>query len=179
MKKFFFFLSLFFCIYFFADGQSFVNISSGISYDINNTNQSFYHIPVSVQWKPSSNPHGIFFFELDEDIPLTAKSTVNAYTANPALPQEVTLQENIRAYIFTESIGFRIFLHKDKKLNSFYLNILPFGISSQSFKVNYKNYDHKNYEVLNPDVNLKKTGVVASMSAVYNFHNSLLFMLHL
>ena len=178
MKKFFFFLHLFLCIYFFANAQSFVNISSGVSRDINNINESFYHIPVSVQWKPSLNPRGTFFFELDEDIPLTAKSTGNAYSLNPSLPQEVTLQENIRGYIFTASIGFRILLHKDKKLNSIYLNLLPFGISTQSFKVNYINYDDKNYEILNPDVNLKRTGVVVSMSAVYNFHNNLMLMLH-
>ncbi|HSZ86245.1 MAG TPA: hypothetical protein VK787_09455 [Puia sp.] len=179
MKKLFFFLSLFSCIYFFANAQSFLNISSGISYDINNASKSFYHVPVSVQWKPSSNPRGAFFFELDEDIPFTTKSTGNAYTLNPFLPQEVTLQESIRGYIFAASIGFRVYLHKDKKLNSLYLNILPFGISTQSFKVNYKNYDDKNYEILNPDVNLKRTGVVVSMSAVYNFHNNLMLMLHL
>src|SRR5580698_3032757 len=139
MKKFFFFFfHLFFCTYFFsANAQSFVNISTGISYDINNTSKSFYHVPVSVQWKPSSNPNGTFFFELDEYIPLTAKSTANAYTLNLALPQEVTLQESIRGYIFAASIGFRVYLHKNKKLNSLYLNILPFGISTQSFKVNY------------------------------------------
>jgi hypothetical protein len=180
MKKFFFFFfHLFLCTYFFsANAQSFINISGGISYDINNINESFYHIPVSVQWKPSSNPRGVFFFELDEDIPFAAKGTGNAYTVNPSLPQQVTLQENIRAYIFTASIGFRIHLYSDEKLNSIYLNILPIGISTQSFKVNYKNYDDKNYEILDPDVNLKRTGVVASVSVVYIFHNNLLLMLH-
>jgi hypothetical protein len=181
MKKFYFLLQFFLCAHFFTpvNAQSSINISSGISRDLNNTNRSFYQIPVSVQWKPSADEYGIFFFELDEDIPLTTNSTANAYTLNASLPQQVTLQENLHAYIFTASIGFRILLHKDKKLNTIYLNVLPFGISHQSFKVNYKNYDDKNYEILDPDVNLKRTGLVASMSAVYNFHNSLFFMLHL
>src|SRR5579862_1431153 len=173
-----FLLPFFLCTYYFARPQSSVNISSGISRDVNNTSKSFYHIPVSFQWKPSSNPHGIFFFELDEDIPFVARGAGNAYTLNPALPQEMILQVMIRAYIFTASIGFRIHLYSDKKLNNIYINLLPFGISTQHFKIEYKNYDNKNYEILDPDVNLKRTSVVMSMSAVYNFHNHLMLMFH-
>jgi hypothetical protein len=150
--------------------QSSLSLSTGVSVDMNNTNQSFYHIPISFQWKPSSREKAPFFLEFDYDVPLTTKSKGNAYTLNPSLPSEVMLQESIRAYIFTASIGFRIHLYSTKKNNSFYLNLLPLGISNQNYKVTYKNYDKENYEVLNPDVNLNMGGLVMSMAAVYYFH---------
>lgn len=150
--------------------QSSLSVSSGISKDLNNPGYSFYGIPVSVQWKPSKKERAAFFLEANYDFVFAGKSSGNAYTLNPALPQEVILAENIRVSLLTFSVGFHIHLYTNKKNNSFYLNLLPVGISTQSFKVNYKNYDKENYEVMNPDVNTAATGLVMSMAAVYNFH---------
>jgi len=164
-----------------GDAQSFVSLSTGISKDINNESRSFYHIPISLQWKPFSGPGSPLFFEFDYDIPFTCKSAGNAYTLNPSLPEKVTLQENIHPYIFTTSIGFRIHLYTNKKNNSFYLNLLS-GFCNQNFKVEYKNYDKVNYEVLNPDINRNAVKLVLSIAAVYNFHKrkqDMLLMLHL
>jgi len=138
------------------EAQSFVSLSTGISMDLNNANHSFYHVPVTLQWKPFKQRHSPFFLEFCYDIPITAKGTGNAFTLNPELPKEVMLQENIRASIFTASIGFRVHLYTNKNNNSFYLNLLPFGVCAQNFVVSYKKYDKQNYEVLNPDVNLKQ-----------------------
>jgi len=165
-----------------GNAQSFISLSTGISANINKPNQSFYHIPLSLQWKPSPKENNPFFVEFDYGIPFIAKSSGNAYTLNPSLPAAVNLEETICPNIFTVSIGFRIFLYTNKKNNSFYLNLLPFGISNQNFKVTYKNYDKENYEVLNPDVNKDLTGFVASVAAVYNFHKGkqdMMIMLHL
>lgn len=160
--------------------QSAISLSTGISMDLNNSNKTFYHIPVSLQWMPFSNPKNPLFFEFDYAIPLASERNANAYTLNPSLPQEVTLQENIRAYLFSISLGFKIHLYTNKRNNSFYLNLLT-GVCSQNFKVDYKNYDKSNYEVLNPDVNLNKGGMVASIAGVYNFHKrkqDMFLMLH-
>src|ERR1017187_636750 len=133
--------NLFFCIFFCfvllsvsSNAQSSVSLSTGISKDLNNTNKSFYHIPVSLQLKPFKNERSPVFFEFNYAIPFTRKSTGNAYTLNPSLPAEVTLIKNIRPNIFTASIGFRMRLYTNGKNNSFSLNLLP-GLCIQSFKV--------------------------------------------
>ena len=161
--------------------QTFVSLSTGISTDMNNHLNAFHHVPVSLIWKPFPAKRSPFFLELDYDIPFAHKGNDKAYTLNPTLPEEVTLQKNIKSYIFTVSIGLRIHLYTSKKNNSFYLNLVPFGIGNQNFKVVYKNYDKENYEVLNPDVNVNNVGAVMSMAIVYNFHKrkqDMLLMLH-
>lgn len=175
-------LSIFILFSFSTKAQSSFSLSTGISSDLNNAHHSFYHIPFSLQWKPSPRKRAAFFVEFDYDFPFTTKSTGQAYTLNPSLPKEVKLQETIRPYIFSASIGFRIHLYTNKKNNSFYLNLLPFGVSFQNIKVAYKNFDKENYEILNPDFNLNRGGFVESMAAVYNFHNrkqDMKLMLHL
>jgi hypothetical protein len=133
-------------------------------------------------WKPLKDKNSPVFLELDYDLPLGSKSTGNAYTLNPALPQKVTLQEKIRPYVFTASVGFQIHVLTTKKNNAFFLNVVPLAFSQQTIKVSYKNYDTKNYEVLNPDVNSDAGGLVMSMAPVYYFHKAkqdMMLMLHL
>jgi hypothetical protein len=168
--------------------QPSLTFATGISINTNagSTSETFNHIPITLQWKPSASPQSPFFIKLDYDLPISGSSTGYAYTLNPSLPQEVTLQENVRPYIFTASIGFHIHLYTAKNKNVLYLDLLPFGICNQNFKVNYKNYDKTNYNILNPDINLNKTNYVASIGATYRIPlqklkdgNNLLVMLHL
>jgi len=155
-----------------TNAQSFLSLSTGISSDLNNAHHSFYHIPFSLQWKPSPGEKAAFLVEFNYDFPFTTKSTGQAYTLNPSLPKEVTLQETIRPYIFSVNIGFRVHLYTNKRNNSFYINLLPLGVSAQYFKANYKNFDKKNYDILNPDVNLNRGGIVTSVAAEYDFHKT-------
>jgi hypothetical protein len=152
--------------------QSSISLSTGISSDLNNAHHSFYHIPFSLQWKPSTRKRAAFFVEFDYDFPVSTKSSGQAYTLNPSLPKEVTLKETVHPYIFSASIGFKIHIYTNKKNNSFYLNLLPIGYSFQNIKVSYKNFDKENYEILNPDVSLKRGGFVNAFEAEYNFHNT-------
>lgn len=164
-----------------ANAQSAISLSTGISTDINNS-PSFYQIPFSLIWKPFRNIKSPVFFEFDYGLPLGSKSNGDAYTLNPDLSQKVTLQEKIKPYIFTASFGFRIHLSTSKKNNAFFLNVVPFAICNQNIKVSYKNYDTKNYEVLNPDVNSNEGGFVMSVAPVYYFHKTkqdMMLMLHL
>lgn len=155
-----------------VQAQSFLSFSTGISKDLNNENHNFYYIPVTIQWKPFPRKRSPLFFDLDYNIPFIVKSTGHAYTLNPSLSQEVTLRETIRASMFTVSMGFRIHIFTDKQNNSFYLKLIPFGLSFQNFKVKYKNFDKENYEILNADDNLNSGGLTASMEAEYNFHKT-------
>jgi len=120
---------------------------------------------------------------VDYDIPVSGETTANAYTLNPSLPAEMALQEDIRPYIFTISLGWRVYLFSTKNKNSFYLDLLPISICNQDFKVSYKNYDKTNYDILNPDVNLNNTGLVMSGGVVYKVllkknKDNLVVMLH-
>lgn len=161
-----------------ATSQSFAALSTGFSSDLNNK-RPFYHIPIAFRIEPFERSG--FFIEANYGIPLTRKSTANAYTTNPALVEHVILAETVRPNLFTVTLGGEIHLYTTKKNNSFYLD-LSAGISSQHFKVNYKNYDKVNYEVLNPDVNTDSSGLVVSIAIVYNFHErkqDIFLMLHL
>ncbi len=184
MKRVFIFISCFFLMSAFSDqsdAQSSISLSTGISTDLNNSGKTFYHIPVSLQWKPFADKKAPLFLEFEYDIPFANKRTGDAFTLNPGMPEKVTLFEKISPYIITVAVGFRIHLFTSKKNNSFYLNLLPVGISSQNFKVSYKNYDKENYEIANPDVNSHPDGFVMSMAAVYNFHKTkqdMMLMLH-
>jgi len=185
------FLTLLICSNFYIialEAQSSLIFAAGISTNTNdgNTSETFNHIPFTLLWKPSSSLVSPFFIKLDYDFPISGAGTGNAYTLNPSLPQEVTLQETVRPYIFTASIGFHIHLFTAKNKNALYLDLLPFGICNQDFKVSYKNYDKTNYDILNPDINLNRTNYVASIGATYSISlqkirdgDNLLIMLHL
>ncbi len=152
-----------------TNAQSFLSFSTGISTDVNQNHNSFYHVPISIQWKPGNRPNSPFLFGLDYGIPLITKGSGDAYTLNPQLPEKVSLTEDIRASIFTISVGFQIHLISNKKNNTLYLDLFPLAISSQRYKVTYKNYDKENYEVMNPDLNRKTGGLAMAMAFVYYF----------
>jgi len=154
-----------------AKAQSAISLSTGVSSDLNNSNKTFYHIPVSLQWSPFSSPKNPLFFEFDYGIPLVNEKKANAYTQNPSLPEEVTLQQNTHAIFFAASMGVKAYLFSIQQKSSFYLSLMA-GFCHQNFKVIYKNYDNANYEVLNPDVDLKKDGMVLSMAVSYYFNKS-------
>lgn len=161
--------------------QSSISLSTGISTDLNNS-QSFYQVPFSLIWKPFKDKKVPFFLEIDYALPLGSKSTGDAYTLNPSMPQKVILKETIKPYIFTASLGFSIHLFSTKKSNTFYLNVSPFAICNQTINVSYKDYDKANYEVMNPDVNSKEVGLVMFFAPVYYFHTGkqdMMLMLHL
>jgi hypothetical protein len=158
--------------------QSYLGLSTGIAKDVNNNhNETFYHVPITLQWKPFWSHYNPFMMELNYDIPFSGNHTANAYTLNPSLPGSVQLQEQIRPYIFTASIGmgWRAIVNKDKN-DILYFNVMT-GICNQYFSVNYKHYDKANYEVLNPDVSSNLTSLVFIGEVEYKFHNNMILML--
>jgi hypothetical protein len=159
-----------------ASSQSYVAFSSGFSIDLNNK-KTFYHLPVILRMKPFKKSG--FFIEGNYGILFSRQGAADAYTTNPALPEHVVLTETVLPHLFTISLGGEIHLYTNKKSkNSIYLDIAA-GVSSQHFRVNYKNYDKLNYEVLNPDLSTDSSGLVLSIAGVYNFHKQNMFlMLH-
>ena len=178
---FIFFILIFSLLTFKVSAQSSISISTGISKDINNS-ISFYQLPFSILWKPSKRKNAPLFLELDYAFPFKSKSSGEAFSLNPALPQKIILQEKIMPYTFTFSMGFRVHLFTTKSNNALYLNVSPLGICNQNIKVSYKNDDKENYDILNPDVNSNESGLVMSLSPVYYFHKEkqdIMIMLHL
>lgn len=155
-----------------ANAQSFFSFSTGISTDINHNRKSFYQVPVSVQWKPGNTRRSPLIFEFDYGIPLITKGSGEAYTLNPQSPEKVTLTESIRASIFTISVGFQINLLQNEKKDRLWLDLFPIALSSQHYKINYKNYDKENYEVLNRDLNRNTGGLAMATALIYNFHKN-------
>ncbi len=164
----------------YTKAQSSIAFSTGISTDLNNSNPSFYHVPLAVRIKPFKRSR--FFIEGNYGLPFSRKTNAEAYTSNPGLPAHVTLQEVLKPGIFTVNIGGEINLYTNRKSNnSIYLD-LTIGVSSQHFNVSYKNYDKRNYEVLNPDVSADSSGLEVGIAVVYNFHKSkpdMFVMLHI
>jgi hypothetical protein len=174
-------LTILFCCILFSlsiSAQSYLSLSTGIAKDVNdNHNETFYHIPVTLQWKPFWSHYNPFMMELNYDIPFTGSNTATAYTLNPSLPASVQLQEQVRPYVFTASIGMGwcTIINKERN-NILYLNVMT-GVCNQHFNVNYKHYDKVNYEILNPDVNSNLTSLVLVGELAYKFHNNMIIRL--
>ena len=149
-----------------ANAQSLIAVSTGISTDLSNP-KPFYMIPVTLRWEPGK--HSGFFIEAIQGICFTRLTEANAYTAISQLPEHVVLTEAINLNNLSIGVGGAIVLYTNKKNNRFTLN-LSTGICSEQFKVKYRNYDTANYEVLNPDVNTRFSGLYASVAGIYNFH---------
>src|SRR5665213_375575 len=149
-----------------ANAQSLIAVSTGISTDLSNP-KPFYMIPVTLRWEPGK--HSGFFIEAIQGICFTRLTEANAYTAISQLPEHVELTEAINLNNLSIGIGGAIILYTNKKNNRFTLN-LSTGICTEQFKIKYRNYETANYEVLNPDVNTRFSGLYASVAGIYNFH---------
>jgi hypothetical protein len=150
-----------------ANAQSVIAISAGVSTDLNNE-KPFYSVPVTLRWEPFKR--SAFFIEATQAFGLNRLADADAYTTSPQLPQQVSLAEAIHANSLSIGTGAAIILYT-KKNNRFTLN-LSAGFCSEEFTVIYRNYDKANYEVLNPDVSEKMSGLYVSAAGVYNFHKT-------
>ena len=156
-------------IIFFASqlkAQSIVALSTGISADLKNK-KPFYAIPITFRWEPFERSG--FFIEATQSFGFNRLANADAYTTSPQLPEHVSLTEAININSRSIGIGGAIVLYTNKKNNRFTLN-LSIGICTEKFKVTYRNYDNENYEVVNPDVGDKRSGLYVSAAGVYNFH---------
>lgn len=143
-----------------------ISISTGLAPDANNPGNAFWFIPAEFQWRPLSD--GIFSFVMDYDFGLHKKSTGEAYTTNPSLPGHVQLNERLRTNLLTFGLSFNIKLFQTQNKNLAELSIMP-GYSIQQFRASYKNFDQKNYEILNQDVNRNSNGFVMAFGLRYHF----------
>jgi len=149
-----------------VSAQSFIALSSGISADLNNE-RPFFGIPITLRWQPFK--HSAFFIEAIQDIGFNRLSKSDAYTANPDLSEHVVLTEEVKHTSFLIGVGGAIVLYTNKRNNQITVD-LSTGICSESYTVDFRNYDKVNYEVLNPDVTKPISGLYASIAMIYNFH---------
>jgi len=149
-----------------VSAQSFIALSSGISADLNNE-RPFFGIPITLRWQPFK--HSAFFIEAIQDIGFNRLSKSDAYTANPDLSEHVVLTEEVKHTSFLIGVGGAIVLYTNKRNNQITVD-LSTGICSESYTVDFRNYDKVNYEVLNPDVTKPMSGLYASIAMIYNFH---------
>ena len=155
-----------------VSAQSFIALSSGISTDINNERPflwpQFMKHAVAIISMPFSWEGTAFFIEAIQDIGFNRLSKSDAYTANPDLSENVVLTEEVKHTSFLIGIGGAIVLYTNKRNNQITVDVSK-GICSESYTVDFRNYDKVNYEVLNPDVTNPISGLYASIAMIYNF----------
>lgn len=155
-----------------------ISISTGIAPDANNAGNTFWFVPVKLQWHPFLDEK--FSFVMDYDFGLSKKSTGEAYTTNPSLPGHVQLNERLRTNLLTfgASVAIKLFRAKKNK-NLAELSLMPLGYSFQPFKASYKNFDQENYEILNQDVKRNSDGFVMAFGLRYHFDKNKIISINL
>ena len=173
MRRFIFLLVTIFLLTQRASSQSFVALSTGISTDLNNS-KPFLMVPLTLRWEPFKR--SAFFVEVIKPLVFSRNQNSDAYTTNPQLAEHEVLTETIKLHTYSFGIGGAFVVYTTKKDNVFSMN-LSWGYCEEKFIVNYKNYDTKNYEVLNPDVSEDFEGLYAAASALYTFDKKKTFIM--
>lgn len=124
-------------------------------------------VPLTCRWEPFKR--SAFFIEAIKPLVFPRLQKGDAYTTSPQLSEHVVLTEAINLKTFSIGFGGAFEVYTNKKKNQFTLN-LSSGYCSEKFIVHYRQYDNKNYEVLNPDVSESFTGLYASVAGLYTFH---------
>jgi hypothetical protein len=153
------------------------SIATGISIDVNN-NGKFKQIPFSFQWMPGKSSKSRFFIKTEIAFPLKNISYDSAYTLSGNLPHAITERKEITCNWFTIDCGVRFYIPVDKKEQSLFIDWEIIGVTSQIFKVKYSGDNGNNYEVLNPDVNLYRGGLIAGIGFGY-IKNSFVIQSHI
>lgn len=146
--------------------QHILGFSTGLATDLNNK-KPFYTIPLSLRWEPFKRSS--LFIETIVGVGFPRKDNADAYTTNPDIPEHVVLIETKRLNSLSIGVGGVIPLYTNKKNNRISL-LLSLGGGTEYFRIDYKNYDNVNYEVLNPDVDINISGMYVSTAAMYSFH---------
>ena len=151
-------------------------VGAGLATDINNPDKSFNFIPLEIQWYPFEK--ATLSLMCNYDLGLNAHSTGDAYTLSPQSPAHVTLRENYRMNLLTIGLSLNMGLYTAANHNKVYLFFVPLAFCFQSFKASYKNYDNKNYEILDPDVSKKYDGMVMMYGLQYHFNGNKQLAVH-
>lgn len=135
-----------------------LGLSTGISIDANNHGRN-KQVPLSLQWIPQQWTNVAIVARLDAALPLGYSREVTAYTLQSGLSPSAPVRETIRNSWMALSIGARLSFPLRNNGRYLFADFIPAGIGTQRFKVNFKNYNRDDYEILNPDTDQKKTGV--------------------
>jgi hypothetical protein len=167
-----------------CQAQPAITVASGFSinaYKKKGSTANFNHVPLSVQWSPFGFKN-VLLVKFDYFIPFSNSAIDPAYTLNPNLPPEIKVKKSLRAHMFDLNVGARLPIHRYKGKYNFYTDVLLTAVSHQNIKVSYADYDQSNYEILNPDLSLRKTSISLSTGFVYKYslenNSNLLCMLH-
>lgn len=153
------------------------SIATGIAIDVNN-NSKFKQIPISFQWMPGKSSKSRFFVKTDIALPLKNISYDSAYTLSGNRPHAIRERKEITCTWFTIDCGVRFFIPVEKNEQSLFIDWEIIGITSQSFKVKYNGDNGNHYEVLNPDVDLDRGGLIAGIGIGY-IKNSFIIQSHI
>lgn len=152
-------------------------MSTGLAFDLNNSG-SFKQIPLSLQWMiPARLNKSSFVFKADFSFPVGGRGKDSAFTLASGLPPAIAVDKTTRNTSWSFLIGYRFVFNTSLEKNRFFIDFLPIGLSFQSFKISYKNFNKSDYEVINPDVDMKRRGLVGCLGVGYIL-NDLVFQVH-
>ncbi|RYY54601.1 MAG: hypothetical protein EOO09_13740 [Chitinophagaceae bacterium] len=135
-------------------------ISTGISFDVNNRFGA-RQVPLSLVLVSPFNTDLSLLVKADGALPVSGRRDAEAYTLQSGFNPSVRLNETIRTTWLGLSLGLRFGLKHFSGRNYLFADMIPLGLGSQSVKVKYEGYDNVNYEVLNPDNDLRRVGYFA------------------
>jgi hypothetical protein len=154
-------------------GQSRIGLSTGLAIDLNNSGR-FKQIPLSFYWLPGKPNTSTFILKADLSFPIGGGGKDSAFTLATGLPPAIAVEKTTRNKSWAILIGYRFVFKTSLDKNRFFIDFLPIGISQQSFKISYKNYNSNEYEVINPDEDLKRAGWVGCFGVGYTIGNLVL-----
>lgn len=146
--------------------QSTFTVATGISIDVNNRGK-FQQIPLSLHLEPNPGKKGAFLIKFDAGLPLSRISYDSAFTANTGLPPSKQVEKRIGNFWFSISGGYRFYLKRFDADKRIFLDLLVLGYGYQHFGVTYSNKGDKDYEVIDPDITIGRTGILGALGLGY------------
>ena len=147
--------------------QQQLNIATGLSFDMNDSNKGkFLNVPIVLQYLPTSSHRVSFLINANVQLPIWNNAGHDSGFSISATPHATSFKKTIQSFNYAVNFGLRINFPIPKNQHVF-LDLLPLGFCQQQFTVKYKNYNSSQYDILNPDVNLDKSGFVMSLGTGY------------
>ncbi len=140
--------------------QSYIEPIIGSRFALNNKAYKFLQVNIGAQYSFRKSKNYDILLQGLISWPIAKSSTVKAYTSNPSLPVDASVEKTTKPYTFSFALGHRVTLFGGEQNN--YLALLIYtGVVYEQMLVSYA-YDKQNYIILNPDKTQNRANIFAS-----------------
>jgi hypothetical protein len=163
----YFLISLCFCISLSANSQTHIDVYTGVFTDLANKNK-FQQFNLGCQIGTPAGKHYRFFVQLQASLPVFSSSfTKPAFTPNPLLPLQVTVQEKLTPSIYAFALGHSFLLTKPSDKQSSWQIILLTGYGWQAYGTQAK--VPAEYALLNAELPQKLNGFFLGIGTAWQY----------